>query len=111
MRQSRVRREARIGDGGFRLDAEALGFGERIADLEDAGLPIPGEIGCRLAGPRGGIGSIPLLFSVFVEPACGCLQSAWSRRELPTGRKLVEATQDKRRSPIRMIGIIEPQIR
>src|SRR5207237_6537336 len=45
-----------IGDRHLRCRAEPLGLGQHVADLEDAGLPIPGKIGCRLPGAGGGIG-------------------------------------------------------
>ena len=34
---------------------ESAGFGQRDAVLEDRGLPVPGEVGGRLAGARGGV--------------------------------------------------------
>src|SRR6202030_3759547 len=48
--------EIDIGDGDFRLRAEPLGLDERIADLENSGLSVPGQIGRRLACPGRRIG-------------------------------------------------------
>ncbi len=48
--------EIDIGDRDLRAGAEPLGFGQVLADLEDAGLAVPGEIGRRLAGTGRGIG-------------------------------------------------------
>jgi hypothetical protein len=48
--------EINIGDCHFRLRTEPFGLGQHIADLEDPGLAVPGEIGRRLAVAGGGIG-------------------------------------------------------
>ncbi len=48
--------EINIGDRHLGVGREALGFGEQNAQLEDAGLAVPGEVGRRLAGAGGGVG-------------------------------------------------------
>ena len=44
-----------VGDGQLRLEREALGLGQQIAELVDQPLPVPGEVGGALARPGGGI--------------------------------------------------------
>ncbi len=48
--------EIDIGDRHLGVGREALGFGEQIAQFEDAGLAVPGEVGRRLAGAGRRIG-------------------------------------------------------